>query len=197
MIKSKKDYLYYLEMDRLALSKTYKKPKLFLDEIWKYQRILRKVEYLKNCKKGVFWKYIYYYYTLKLNSKGLKLGFSIQPNCFGPGLSISHPGTIVVNGAARIGNNCRIHDCVVIGTKAGHSSVTAKIGNNAYIGPGVKLFGDIEIGNNIAIGANSVVNKSFLEDNITIAGIPAKKVSNKGSKGLIIDATGIIERNTK
>lgn len=50
------------------------------------------------------------------------------------------------------------------------------IGDNCYIGPGAKLFGDIRIGNNVAIGANSVVNKSF-EDNVTIAGVPAKIVN--------------------
>lgn len=56
-----------------------------------------------------------------------------------------------------------------------------------YIGPGAKIFGDIFIADNIAIGANAVVNKSFYESNITIAGVPAKKISNKGSKGLLVE----------
>lgn len=34
---------------------------------------------------------------------------------------------------------------------------------------------------NIAIGANAVVNKNFTEENIAIAGIPAKKISNNGA----------------
>ena len=50
-----------------------------------------------------------------------------------------------------------------------------------YIGPGAKLYGKITIGNNVAIGANAVVNKSF-GSNITIAGIPAKIISNNGAK---------------
>ncbi len=41
------------------------------------------------------------------------------------------------------------------------------------------MYGNIEIGDNVAIGANSVVNKSF-DSNITIAGIPAKIISNNG-----------------
>ena len=52
------------------------------------------------------------------------------------------------------------------------------IGDNVWIGPGVKLFGKIVIGNNNQIGANAVVNKSFVEDGIAIAGVPAKKISN-------------------
>ncbi|MDM7919729.1 MAG: hypothetical protein QUS12_11250 [Methanosarcina sp.] len=59
------------------------------------------------------------------------------------------------------------------------------MGNNVYIGPGAKIFGDIEIADGIAIGANSVVNKSFTEPNIGIAWIPARKINNKGSEGLI------------
>ena len=52
------------------------------------------------------------------------------------------------------------------------------IGDNVWIGPGAKLFGKIIIGNNCQIGANAVVNKSFEEEGITIAGVPAKKISN-------------------
>lgn len=61
------------------------------------------------------------------------------------------------------------------------------MGNNVYIGPGAKLFGRIEIADGIAIGANAVVNKSFLENNISIAGIPAKKIGNMGTRGILTD----------
>ena len=104
-----------------------------------------------------------------------------MPNVFGPGLSIGHHGTIVVNGNSKVGANCRIHVCVSIGTKAGYSDVAPTLGDNIYIGPGAKLFGSIYIADGIAIGANSVVNKPFKEQNITIAGIPARKISSKGS----------------
>ena len=67
----------------------------------------------------------------------------------------------------------------------------AKIGDNVYIGPD-KTFGSITIADDIAIGANSVVNSSFTQPGITIAGIPAKKVSNKGSERLIIKATELV-----
>jgi serine O-acetyltransferase len=72
-----------------------------------------------------------------------------------------------------------------------------KIGNDVFIGPGAVIFGPVEIADGIAIGANSFVNKSFEEPNITIAGSPARKVSNKGSEGLHIRATEILRNQQK
>lgn len=43
-----------------------------------------------------------------------------------------------------------------------------------YIGPGAKIFGKIKIADGIKIGANAVVNKSFLSAGKTIVGVPAK-----------------------
>ncbi|WP_292389244.1 serine O-acetyltransferase [Methanosarcina sp. UBA5] len=114
----------------------------------------------------------------------IHLGFTIPLNVFGPGLCIAHRGTIVINKDVRIGENCRIHACTNIGSNRDDISAP-QIGNNVYIGPGAKIFGNITIADNIAIGANSVVNKSFYEKGISIAGVPAKKINNKGSNGII------------
>lgn len=49
------------------------------------------------------------------------------------------------------------------------------IGNNVFIGAGVKIFGknDIRIGNNVVIGASSVVLDD-IPDNCVVAGTPAR-----------------------
>ena len=122
------------------------------------------------------------------------LGFSIPINVFGPGLCIAHRGTIIINKNVRVGENCRIHACTNIGSNRNEASAP-QIGNNVYIGPGAKIFGNILIADNIAIGANSVVNNSFYEKGISIAGIPAKKISTKGSDGIIVAATQIVKNN--
>lgn len=192
MISSKKDYQFYLEADKIALGKNGKNPRLIDDEVWQFQRLLRKIEYFNNCKKSFVWKPYFYLLYLKFHIMSILLGFVIPLNVFGPGLSIGHIGTIVINNKAKVGSNCRIHSLVYIGTKAGCSDKTPTIGNNVYIGPGAKLFGEIYIADGIAIGANSVVNKSFFEPNITIAGVPATKISDKGSEGLLIKATHLI-----
>jgi serine O-acetyltransferase len=111
---------------------------------------------------------------------GYKLGLSIPLNVCGKGLSIAHTGSVIINPYAKIGDYCRIHSDVNIGTAAGFLSKAPIIGHCVYIGPGAKIFGDITIGDNVAIGANAVVNKN-VPSSVTVAGIPAKVISNKGS----------------
>lgn len=183
MIQSRQDYLDYLEADRISLNKTKNLKDLLFDDVWKFQRLMRKLEYLSNCDKS---KVLRVVYTFLYRRQSRKLGFSIPKNVFGPGLAIAHAGTIVVNSGAKVGANCRLHVCVNIGTEAGQNNDAPTIGDNCYIGPGVKMFGKIELGPNMAIGANAVVNKSFSEGNATIGGIPAKIISLKTSEGLLI-----------
>ena len=45
----------------------------------------------------------------------------------------------------------------------------------------IGIIGDITIADDIAIGANALVCKDFLTPGITIAGVPAKKISEKNS----------------
>ena len=115
---------------------------------------------------------------------GYKLGFSISENVFDQGLSIAHYGTIIVNPSVKVGKNCRIHAGVNIGASVDGKS--PMIGDNVYIGPGAKIFGGIILGNNIAVGANAVVNKSFPLGNCTIGGIPAHIISEKDSRLLAV-----------
>ena len=196
LIESKADYEFYLEADKIALlynydgelARTYVKRNL----VWRFQRLLRKVEFLENCGKGQLDRFFYLRSKNNLEKLGVILGFAIPPNVFGPGLSIAHSGTIVVNSDSKIGENCRIHHGVTIGSGRNAPDDSPSIGNNVFIGTGAVVNGPITIADGIAIGANSFVNKSFSEPNITIAGCPAKQVSNKGSENLWIRATEIL-----
>jgi serine O-acetyltransferase len=182
MIKCKKDLFDYLcqdfyvnEMPKLT---NYEKFLKIFDPnlIWRFIVSLRKYEYYMNTNRRMLIdRVLRKYFLYRYKKLGYKLGFSIPPNVFGPGLRIPHYGTIVVHPSARIGSNCVIQAGVNIGI---NQNGVPQIGNNVYIGPGAKLFGDIIIANNIAIGANSVVNKTFDKENITIAGIPAKVIKN-------------------
>ena len=187
MISSKQDLQEYLEADRVALRRVHS-IHLMYDEVWKFQRLLRKVEYMMNCKKSknIFWRLIYKYWSIKFHKQSVRCGYEIPPNTFGPGLSIAHRGSIVVHPDCRIGKNCRIHVGVVIGTRPGPEELVPMLGDNIYIGPGVKLSGSIQIADNIAIGANSVVMHDFTTSSICIAGTPARKISDTGSEEYII-----------
>ncbi|WP_215226790.1 serine O-acetyltransferase [Echinicola shivajiensis] len=189
MIQSKVDYLTYLERDlfsKFGVKKLSIKRKLKLffyrDWVWEFQKSLRRLEYVYNCRNGIYRKLSLPLVFLRYKRLSVKLGFTIPINTFGPGLAIVHQGTIIVNSGVRVGANCRIHTCVNIGTQAGYASKCPIIGDNCYIGPGAKLFGDIKIASNIAIGANAVVNKSFLEEGVIIAGVPAKVIGKSDTK---------------
>jgi len=62
---------------------------------------------------------------------------------------------------------------------SGKSSLAPVIGNNVYIGPGAKIYGNIEIADNISIATNAAVSKSFLEEGVIIGGVPARVISSK------------------
>ncbi|MDD3415812.1 MAG: serine acetyltransferase [Lachnospiraceae bacterium] len=184
MIQSKQDYLFYLEADKIALGEKRTRPHIIsiweADIIWKFQRLLRKVEYLHNCKSSGL-NYLYYkweqYHLFKLQ---VKYGLNIPINFFGPGMSIAHLGPCVINGFARIGKNCRIHPFTTIGID-GRSSKVASIGDNVYLSNGCKIIGNVNICDNVVIGAGAVVVKDIVEENTVCGGIPAKVISHSGN----------------
>jgi len=190
MIQSRQDYLNYLQQDKIALgikintlpSKI--KNALFPNYIWKFQKTMRKLEYYNNCKNQGLNKFTHLYLKYKYRKISIKLGFSIPINVFGPGLAIVHYGTIVINRNASVGANCRMHACVNIGASGGEREAP-QLGDNIYIAPGAKIYGNINIANNTAIGANAVVNKTFKEENSVIAGVPAKLIGNVDIKKII------------
>lgn len=183
MIKSKADYKYYLERDRIALnvkSNTLKSKVIGIispNPIYTFQKRMRKLEFYTNCQNKGLNKIYVAYLKYKFKKISIKLGFSIPINVFGPGLSIVHYGTIVINKATKVGANCRMHACVNIGASGGNPQAP-HLGDNIYIAPGAKIYGDISIASNTAIGANAVVNKTFEKENTVIAGIPAKVIGD-------------------
>ena len=120
----------------------------------------------------------------------IRLNFEIPPFVAGPGLSLAHRGPVIINPHARIGRNCRIHSGVNIGTNAGTQDQAPTIGDNCYLGPGVKLFGLIQIADGTAIAAQAVVNRSCAQPNVTLGGIPARVISQKSALPYLIDGAG-------
>ena len=123
----------------------------------------------------------------------LRLSYSISLNVFGPGIALPHYGPMMIHQDACIGRNCRIH----IGTVIAGSAVIMDasevpefdapiIGDNVYIGPGVKMSGPLRIASDCAIGANSVVTHSFNRAGVMISGFPAKIVGLRGSQDMLV-----------
>ena len=78
----------------------------------------------------------------------------------GENLMIYHPN-IIISPKAIVGNNVKLHGSNCIGNN-GLVDKAPKIGNNVDIGYGATIIGNIEIADDIIIGANALVNKSFL-----------------------------------
>lgn len=118
-----------------------------------FVRLLRICEqYRQNRGLG---RLFYYAYRFRLERVSEALGFDIPLGVFGPGLSIAHRGTIVVNGDARVGKNCRIHPGVTIGAVRG---LAPTIGDDVFIGPSVGVYGPVTIGDRVVLGPHSLVN---------------------------------------
>jgi serine O-acetyltransferase len=100
-----------------------------------------------------------------------KLGFQFGENVLGPGVKIYSYGTIIINPGAKIGKNCTIYPGVCIGGKVENGYPV--IGDNCFIGLGVKVLGGITIGDNVYIAPNAVVVKD-VESNSVIGGVPAR-----------------------
>lgn len=122
---------------------------------------------------------LFYHYQYKF---GIQINYK---NKIGKGFYIGHFNGIVVSPGAEIGDNCNISQGVTIGVSGrGARKGYPVLGNNVYIAPGAKIFGAIKVGDNVAIGANAVVNID-VPANAVVAGIPAKIISYKGVEGYI------------
>jgi len=178
-IKELKQILY---ADSVASGRNTTAARFFGDEVWKFQRSLRVLEYygtLHGVKKLLLLP-VYVWVRVRYHRLSLKLGFSIPVNVFDEGLSIPHYGTIVVSKYAKAGRNCRIHEGVTIGATNG-TRLAPRLGNNVFIGSGAKIMGGVSVADDVCIGANAVVTSSISEPGTTWGGIPARKISDNDS----------------
>lgn len=113
---------------------------------------------------------------------GISIPSSVQ---IGHSFYIGHFGAIIINSKVVIGNNCNISQGVTIGVSGiGDSRGVPVIGNDVYIGANAVIAGNITIDDFVLIGACSLVSESA-EKYSVLLGVPAVKISDKGSKGYI------------
>lgn len=111
-----------------------------------------------------------------LENKGLVIGPNTKKSIHSPeGIDALYPWLIEIGDDCVISSNVRIlaHDAStkkIMGyTKVGRIS----IGNRVFIGHGSTILCNTKIGDNVIIGANSLVNHD-LESNGVYCGVPAK-----------------------
>lgn len=62
-----------------------------------------------------------------------------------------------------------------------YEKASVKIGRNCWLGNGVVVTAGVTLGDNVVVGANAVVTRSF-PDNVVIAGVPAKVIRVVGER---------------
>lgn len=105
---------------------------------------------------------------------GMKLDYTVK---VGRRVKLEHFGGMIL-GAREIGNDVILRQNTTFGIRA-VDDLNAKptIGNNVDIGAGAVIVGNVKIGDNCIIGANSLIFTDVAENSIMM-GVPAKKIAN-------------------
>ncbi|MGB4504285.1 MAG: serine O-acetyltransferase [Syntrophaceticus sp.] len=119
-------------------------------------------------------------------------GIEIHPGAkIGDGLFIDHGMGVVIGETAEIGDNVTLYQGVTLGgTGKEKGKRHPTVGNNVVVSSGAKVLGSLKIGDNVKIGAGSVVLRD-VPDNCTVVGVPGKVVKCDGRRVRDITDDGI------
>ena len=118
---------------------------------------------------------------LRLRRLQNRYGMHVALNCCGRGLQIAHVGPMLMNAHVTVGENCTFHFNTAL-VAGGTDDAVPTLGDHVILGIGAVVLGGVTLADGIAVGANAMVNKSFTEPDIAIAGVPARKISDRGSR---------------
>ena len=115
-------------------------------------------------------------------------GVEIHPAAqIGTGFFIDHGMGVVIGETAEIGDYVTLFQGVTLGgTGKERGKRHPTLGNHVVVGAGAKILGGITIGDNVKIGANSVVLRN-VPANSTVIGVPARVIKTQGER--LPDAT--------
>lgn len=110
-------------------------------------------------------------------------GIEIHPAAtIGQGFFIDHGMGVVIGETAEIGDYVTLFQGVTLGgTGKERGKRHPTLGNHVVVGAGAKILGGIRIGDNVKVGANSVVLKS-VPPNSTVIGVPARVIKMEGNR---------------
>jgi serine O-acetyltransferase len=104
-------------------------------------------------------------------------GIEIHPGAIiGRRFFIDHGMGVVIGETAEIGDDVLLYQGVTLGGTGGEKGKRhPTLGNRVVVGTGAKILGNIRIGDNVKVGAGSVVVHS-VPDNSTVVGVPGRVV---------------------
>lgn len=136
--------------------------------------------------------YVFNQFRAKLNpigyarAIGVKVGVGVSFYGMRPGMFSTEPWLITIGDHCHITNGCQFitHDggTLVVRKEIPDLEITApiKVGNNVYIGLNTMILPGVTIGDNVIVGAGSVVS-SNIPSNSVAAGVPAKVIKSLDS----------------
>ncbi|MGD0498721.1 MAG: serine O-acetyltransferase [Bryobacteraceae bacterium] len=113
-------------------------------------------------------------------------GIEIHPGAsIGRRFFIDHGMGVVIGETAEIGDDVLLYQGVTLGGTGNEKGKRhPTLGNRVVVGTGAKVLGSIRIGNDVKIGAGSVVVHP-VPDNSTVVGIPGRVVRTRGEGGVL------------
>lgn len=110
-----------------------------------------------------------------------KYGIEIKtPTKIGKGFLMIHPYNITVSPFAVLGDNVTILKGATVGVSYGKNAGAPRIGNCVYIGINATVIGRIEIGDDVVIAPNTLVNRDVPSHSLAI-GNPCRIVSRENA----------------
>ncbi len=109
-------------------------------------------------------------------------GIEIHPGAkIGERLFIDHGTGVVIGETAEVGDDVLLYQGVTLGgTGNERGKRHPTVGNRVVIGTGAAILGSIRLGDDVKVGAGSVVVHS-VPDGCTVVGIPARVVKGRGA----------------
>lgn len=150
------------------------------ERIPKYEKRFLKLFRKANSKPNIFNRILF-----KIHCKKRNIEFPSVLDV-GEGLYVGHFFNVTINPKVKIGMNCNIHKNVTIGQEnRGKRLGAPTIGDNVYLGINSVIVGNIHIGNNVLICANSFVNFDVPDNSIVFGNPGIIKHNEKATEGYI------------
>ena len=117
-------------------------------------------------------------------------GIEIHPGArIGHRFFIDHGMGVVIGETAEIGDDVLVYQGVTLGGTGNEKGKRhPTLGNRVVVGAGAKVLGGIRIGDDVKIGAGTVVVRA-VPDNSTVVGIPGRSVRTRGEAGVLEHGT--------
>ena len=110
-------------------------------------------------------------------------GIEIHPGAsIGRRFFIDHGSGVVIGETTEIGDDCLLYQGVTLGGTGNEKGKRhPTLGNRVVVGTGAKILGSIRIGDDVKVGAGSVVVRP-VPDHSTVVGIPGRVVRTRGTE---------------